>query len=80
MKQKFLIATLFVFIVLSTSCSIFSKNQVIKNENFPLSKRWSFTASVPVYKLAIAEDWIAVGEDNFQASILGRKPYCSRYG
>jgi outer membrane protein assembly factor BamB len=62
MKQKFLIAIL--LIVLLTSCKVSPKNQLIKNENFPLSERWSFTSSVPIYKLAVGEGWIAVGEDD----------------
>ena len=64
MKQRTLPTKILVLILFLTSCGVSPKNQAIKNDDFPLLEHWKYSFDSPVYKLAVVEDWVAVGEDD----------------
>ena len=62
MKQRLLMFLLFIIPLIS--CTPQQKSLEIKSENFPLTQRWSFPLKGRIYKLAVSDDWIAVGQSN----------------
>src|SRR5215208_1292230 len=62
MKQT--LTSLLLLISLLTACTPRPEHLEIRNENFPLTQRWSFPLSGRVYGLAVSDDWVVVGQSN----------------
>ena len=60
-KASFLFLISFVFIM---SCNLLQPRQTVRAEKFPLAESWSFVSDVPIYSLAVLDDWIAVSQKN----------------
>jgi len=64
MCKKHFMLLFSIFMVFTTSCNPPLKNQVIIDENFPLSKRWTFESDVPIYSIGVSDGWIAISQEN----------------
>ena len=61
MKQKTLLM-LMIFVYLLTSCRSSDTDSIIKETRFLLSEGWSYQLGYRVYRVAILDDWIAIGK------------------
>jgi len=64
MTKRYKLAISFLISVILVSCGAPSTNQTIESDGFPLEEHWSYDLGVPIYKLAVTDEIIAVGRSD----------------